>query len=208
VTPWLILTNDVIDTGWGDFPVFSIEQIRLNFNVNHLQQAGYLEYNPPMPHIVYIALGTNLGERLANLRAATDAMAPDVDVLAQSYIYETPPWGYEDQPAFLNMVVKAETGLEPESLLKYLKQIEIELGREKSVRWGPRLIDLDILFYDDLVLDTPPLVIPHPRLHERAFVLVPLADVAAEVVHPILGEFVWELLLKADMSGIEPLSAL
>lgn len=161
-----------------------------------------------MTHTVHIALGTNLGERLDNLRAAIDAMAPEVNVLAESHVYETPPWGYEDQPAFLNMVVKAETDLEPEDLLKYLKQIEAELGREKSVRWGPRLIDLDILFYADLVINTPPLVIPHPRLHERAFVLVPLADVGAEVVHPVLGEFVWELLLKADMRGIEPLSAI
>jgi 2-amino-4-hydroxy-6-hydroxymethyldihydropteridine diphosphokinase len=161
-----------------------------------------------MKHIAYIALGTNLEDRLANLRAAIESMPPKVEVLAESHIYETPPWGYEDQPAFLNMVVKAETGLEPESLLQYLKQIEVELGREQSVRWGPRLIDLDILFYDDLVVDTPPLVIPHPRLHERAFVLVPLADVGADVVHPVLGEFVWELLAKADMSGIEPLSAI
>lgn len=161
-----------------------------------------------MIHTVYIALGTNLGERLDNLRAAIKALAPDATVLTRSHVYETPPWGYENQPAFLNMVVKAETGLEPETLLKYLKQLEAELGREKSIRWGPRLIDLDILFYDDLVIDTPPLVIPHPRLHERAFVLVPLADVAAEVVHPVLGDFIWELLLKADMSGIRPLSAL
>ena len=161
-----------------------------------------------MKHTTYIALGTNLGERLDNLRAAIKALAPDVNVLAKSHVYETPPWGVTDQPAFLNMVIKAETSLEPESLLKYLKQIEAELGREKSVRWGPRLIDLDILFYDDLVINTPPLVIPHPRLHERGFVLVPLADVGSEVVHPMLGEFVWELLLKADMSGIEPLSAI
>ncbi len=167
-----------------------------------------LEYNHPMNHTVYIALGTNLGERIDNLRAAIELMAPDVIVLAKSHVYETPPWGYEDQPPFLNMVVKAETDLEPEELLTYLKQIEAGLGREKSIRWGPRLIDLDILFYDDLIIDTPPLVIPHPRLHERGFVLVPLADVAADYVHPVLGEFVWELLLKADMSGIQPLSAL
>ena len=167
-----------------------------------------VKYNHPMAHIIYIALGTNLGKRLENLRAAIEAMAPDVSVQAKSHVYETPPWGYEDQPAFLNMVVKAETGLEPETLLKYLKQIEAGLGREKSVRWGPRLIDLDILFYDDLVLDTPPLVIPHPRLHERTFVLVPLADVAAEYVHPLLGERVWELLHTVDVSGIKPLSAL
>jgi 2-amino-4-hydroxy-6-hydroxymethyldihydropteridine diphosphokinase len=161
-----------------------------------------------MTHTVYIALGTNLGDRLANLRAAIQSMPPDVHVLTESHVYETPPWGYKDQPAFLNMVVKAETDLEPEPLLQHLKQLEAQLGREKSVRWGPRLIDLDILFYDNLILDTPPLVIPHPRLHERGFVLVPLTDVAAEYMHPILGEFVWELLLKADMSGIEPLSAL
>ena len=161
-----------------------------------------------MKHIVYIALGTNLGERLTNLRAAIDSFTPEITVLTESHVYETPPWGVEDQPAFLNMVVKAETDLDAETLLKYLKQLEAGLGREKSIRWGPRLIDLDILFYDDLVIDTPPLVIPHPRLHERAFVLVPLADVGSEVVHPVLGEFIWELLLKADVSGIRPLSAL
>ena len=161
-----------------------------------------------MKHTVYIALGTNLGDRLANLRAALRSLPTAVIVTKESHIYETPPWGYEDQPAFLNMVVKAETGLEPESLLTYLKQLEAELGREQNFRWGPRLIDLDILFYDDLVINTPPLVIPHPRLHERAFVLVPLADVAADLVHPLLGERVWELLQRTDVSGIKPLRAL
>jgi 2-amino-4-hydroxy-6-hydroxymethyldihydropteridine diphosphokinase len=92
-----------------------------------------------MEHTVYIALGTNLGDRKFNLRAAIDAMPPDVNVIAESHLYETPPWGYKDQPAFLNMVVKAETNLEPEALLKYLKQLETELGRESNFRWGPRL---------------------------------------------------------------------
>lgn len=155
-----------------------------------------------MNHTVFIALGTNLGKRKANLRAAIKALPPDVTVLAESHVYETPPWGYEDQPAFLNMAVKAETEMEPEPLLKYLKQLEVELGREQNFRWGPRLIDLDILFYDDLVIDTPPLVIPHPRLHERAFVLVPLADVAPEVVHPVLQRTVSELLTRIDRQGI------
>jgi 2-amino-4-hydroxy-6-hydroxymethyldihydropteridine diphosphokinase len=153
-------------------------------------------------HTVYIALGTNLGERLANLRAAIDAFAPEITVLAESHVYETPPWGYEDQPAFLNMVVKAETGLGPESLLQYLKQLEGQLGRERNFRWGPRLIDLDILFYDNLIMDTPPLVIPHPRLHERGFVLVPLADVAEELVHPLLGKSVRELLRGINSQDI------
>ena len=151
-----------------------------------------------MNHTVYIALGTNLGDRLTNLRKALESMPPDVTILAESHIYETPPWGYEDQPSFLNMVIKAETVLGPGSLLTYLKRIEAELGREKSVRWGPRVIDLDILFYDDLVIDTPPLVIPHPRLHERGCVLVPLADVASGLTHPVLGRSIDELLTKID----------
>jgi len=154
-------------------------------------------------HTVYIALGTNLGERLDNLHAAIRAFPPVVQVLIESHIYETPPWGYENQPAFLNMVVKATTDLEPGALLSFLKQIEGELGRKQNFRWGPRLIDLDILFYDDLVIDTPPLVIPHPRLHERGFVLVPLADVAAGLVHPKFHVQVKELLSKVSQQGIK-----
>ncbi len=139
-----------------------------------------------MNHAVYLALGTNLGERHANLRAAIEALSPDVKVIAESKVYETPPWGYENQPAFLNMAVKCETNLEPESLLKRLKQFEVQLGREQSFHWGPRLIDIDVLFYDDLILKSESLIIPHPRLHERAFVLVPLADIAPDFVHPVL----------------------
>ena len=155
-----------------------------------------------MNHTVFIALGTNLGNRLANLQAAIQSMPPEVIVLAESHIYETPPWGYKDQPAFLNMVIKAETELEPEQLLQYLKELETELGREQSFHWGPRLIDLDILFYDDLVLDSPPLIIPHPRLHERAFVLVPLMDIAPELIHPVIKKSVSELLAEVDTQGI------
>jgi 2-amino-4-hydroxy-6-hydroxymethyldihydropteridine diphosphokinase len=155
-----------------------------------------------MNHTVYIALGTNLGDRSANLSAAIESLPPEVAVLAESQVYETPPWGYEDQPAFLNMVVKAETNLKPEPLLKYLKQLESELGREQNFRWGPRLIDLDILFYDDLVIDTPPLVIPHPRLHERAFVLVPLMEVAPDLIHPLFHRKIRDFLAELETKGI------
>jgi 2-amino-4-hydroxy-6-hydroxymethyldihydropteridine diphosphokinase len=156
-----------------------------------------------MNHIVYLALGTNLGDRLANLRAALDAFAPDIKVLAESKVYETPPWGYTDQPAFLNMAVKCETDLGPESLLKRLKTLEVQIGREKSFHWGPRLIDLDILFYDDIIFESESLAIPHPRLHERAFVLVPLAEIAPSLLHPALKKTIRQLLSILDAEEIK-----
>lgn len=157
---------------------------------------------PAMPHAIYLALGTNLGDRLANLRAAIAALAPQARVLAESRIYETEPWGFSEQPAFLNMAVRAETDLAPADLLAFLKSLETDLGRTPTFRNGPRLIDIDILFYDDLILDIPPLVIPHPRLHERDFVLVPLADIAPDVIHPVLNQSI-RALLDARYSNIE-----
>jgi len=154
-------------------------------------------------HIVYLSLGTNLGDRLANLKSALAALTPQMIVKERSHIYETPPWGYTEQPAFLNQVVKVETYLAPEPLLKHLKRIEVALGREPSFQNGPRLIDLDILFFDDLVLETPAVTIPHPRMHERAFVLVPLNDIAPELVHPEFKKTVRELLAGCDTSGIQ-----
>lgn len=151
---------------------------------------------------VYLALGSNLGDRRANLQAAVAALPPAVVVRRCSPIYETPPWGVTEQPAFLNMTVEAETGLSPVELLAYLKRLESELGRRPAIRYGPRLIDLDLLFYDDLVLDSPSLVLPHPRLHERAFVLVPLADLAPDLLHPRLGQTVRQLLAAVDTTGI------
>jgi len=154
--------------------------------------------------VIYIGLGTNLGDRLANLREAISRLPPRIQVTAESPIYETPPWGMTDQPAFLNMAVKCETSLKPLALLTRLKRIEVALGRTASVRWGPRLIDMDILFYSELVLETPELCIPHPRLHERAFVLVPLADIAPDLVHPVLGKSVSEMLADCKSEGIKP----
>lgn len=155
-----------------------------------------------MEHTVYIALGSNLGNRLANIKNAISNFTPQMDVKLKSPVYETPPWGYADQPAFLNQVVMAETYLEPEDLLSHLKRLEVVLGREPSFQNGPRLIDLDILFYDDLEIDSPPLQIPHPRLHQRAFVLVPLNDITPDLIHPTLGKSIGEILLDVDRLNI------
>ena len=153
-------------------------------------------------HTVYIALGTNLADRRANLQAAMDALPPTVKVLQASSLYQTAPWGLADQPAFLNMVLRGETRLSPAQLLNFLKRLEVKLGRLPSVRWGPRLIDMDILFYDDRVIHTPRLAIPHPRLHERGFVLVPLADIAPDFVHPVLKKTIRDLMASVDREGV------
>ena len=154
-------------------------------------------------HIVYLALGTNLGDRLANLKQAIAALTPQLEVKAKSQVYETPPWGFEDQPKFLNQVIKANTYLDPEPLLKHLKRLEVALGRKESFPNGPRLIDMDILFYDDLVVDKPSLVVPHPRLHERGFVLQPLMEIAPNLVHPVNKKTVREMAKLCNMQGIE-----
>ena len=156
-----------------------------------------------MGHRVYIALGSNLGDREANLRQALEALPPEVEVLERSPIYETEPWGYEDQPAFLNQVVEGETELDPKATLDHLKRIEQQIGRQARFRYGPREIDLDLLFYDERVIDTPDLELPHPRLHQRAFVLVPLVDLAPDLQHPVLGRSAQDLLEEIDTDGVE-----
>ena len=153
-------------------------------------------------HIVYLALGSNLDDRLANLKQAITALSPQMEVKAKSRVYETPPWGYTEQPTFLNQVIKASTYLEFEPLLKHIKRLEIALGRTPSFKNGPRLIDVNILFYDDLVLNTASLVIPHPHMHERGFVLLPLMDIAPDLVHPVHKKSVREMLASCDVSGI------
>ena len=154
--------------------------------------------------IAYLGLGTNLGDRKENLRKAIEAIALKMDIYQQSSLYETAAWGYTDQPDFLNQVVQVETDLTPLRLLNFLKRTEVELGRVENFRYGPRQIDLDILFFDDLVKNTSRLQIPHPRLAERAFVLVPLNEIEPGLVHPELGKTVAQLLAELpDKAGVK-----
>jgi len=148
---------------------------------------------------VYIGIGSNLGDREEHcLKAIRLFSEKGILVTRRSSMYETEPWGVKDQPKFLNMAIEGETGLTPAGLLEVLKMTEDEVGRTKTYRWGPRVIDLDILLYDDLVISTPELTIPHPRMHEREFVLRPLAEIAPEKIHPMLEKTMRELL--SDLS--------
>ena len=156
-----------------------------------------------MDHIVYLALGSNMGNRLSNLKAAVVNLTPQMTVKQKSSVYETPPWGFTEQDAFLNQVVKVTTYLEPEALLRHLKRMETALGRVPNFQNGPRVIDIDILFFDKMIINTPPLVVPHPRLHERAFVLVPLAEIEPDFVHPILQRPINKILEDVDRSEIK-----
>jgi 2-amino-4-hydroxy-6-hydroxymethyldihydropteridine diphosphokinase len=148
----------------------------------------------------YIGLGSNLGDPAATLRAAAARLASLGQIAAASLVYETEPVGVEDQPPFRNAVVALDTALEPLVLLDALQAIEADFGRERTIRWGPRTLDLDLLWYDGADRDTERLTLPHPRAHEREFVLRPLSEVAPEL--PLAGSTVRELLAALAPQGV------
>ena len=151
-----------------------------------------------MKKTVYLSLGSNLGDRAQNLKDAIAALAQvGVQVVLVSSVYETEPVDYLDQPWFLNCAVEAETDLPALELLRALRGIEAQRGSKKLVAKGPRLIDMDILLYADEVIDTPELQVPHPRMHRRRFVLEPLAEIAPQARHPILGMSAAEMLANS-----------
>lgn len=153
-------------------------------------------------HIAYVALGSNLGDRKAHIEQAINMInqSGHTKILRQSTLIETDPVGYDDQDPFLNGVLMVSTTLTPRKLIQWLLSIEADLKRERLVKWGPRTIDLDVIYYDDLVTDDMEIVLPHPRMHERTFVLEPLAEIAPYAVHPLYKKRTVELL--DDLKGV------
>ncbi|MFN8346038.1 MAG: 2-amino-4-hydroxy-6-hydroxymethyldihydropteridine diphosphokinase [Spirosomataceae bacterium] len=152
---------------------------------------------------IFLLLGANLGEREATLAKAIQLISEQIaPVLSRSQLYETAPWGVTDQPSFLNQVLRIETGLSPKKVLEQTLHIEKQLGRERRLRWGARVIDIDILYYADLVMAEADLHLPHPRLHERRFTLVPLVEIAPDFMHPVLKKTNRKLLEECTDEGV------
>jgi 2-amino-4-hydroxy-6-hydroxymethyldihydropteridine diphosphokinase len=151
---------------------------------------------------VYLSLGSNLGNHEENILYAGKILEETgFKIKKTSSLYKTSPWGNTDQPYFLNLVLEGETKLSPQRLLKKIETIEKTLGRKKGEKWGPRKIDIDILFYDNKIIKTSNLKIPHPELHKRNFVLIPLKEIAPNLIHPLLKQSVQQMLKEVDDKG-------
>jgi len=151
-----------------------------------------------MSHLAYVGIGSNLGDKIEQCRKAISEILAihGHRLLAQSSFYKTQPMGYPDQDWFINGVIQIETDLGPLELLRKLKEIESKMGRKETFRWGPRVIDLDLLLYDDLEMKTDELEIPHPQLTRRQFVLIPLVEINPDLIHPAFKKTMRELLLE------------
>jgi 2-amino-4-hydroxy-6-hydroxymethyldihydropteridine diphosphokinase len=147
---------------------------------------------------VFLSLGSNLGDRRANLKKALRLLGDNIEVAEVSSVYDTEPVGVGEQPRFLNMICCINTDIGPLQLLSLVKGIESDMGRNLNLVDAPRMIDIDIIFYGDAIMDSPELTVPHTRMRERAFVLIPFAEIAPEVVHPVTGERVDEMVARVE----------
>jgi 2-amino-4-hydroxy-6-hydroxymethyldihydropteridine diphosphokinase len=147
---------------------------------------------------VYLSLGSNLGDRRANLKKALGLLGESIEIVKVSSVYDTEPVGVGEQPRFLNLMCRVNTDIGPLQLLSFIKGIEADMGRDLRLKDAPRVIDIDIIFHGDTIMESPELTIPHPRMRERAFVLVPFAEIAPDVVHPVTGERVGDLAKRFE----------